>query len=345
VLIFGQGGTDRVTINGTPGSNTYTVNGLTVTLNSFTFTADHLAGWTLVGQGTSNLLNVTSILRGVPVSFFGGHGAVNTVAGPNTANTWTISAAGGGSLVTTPVSGRVTFKGVQDLIGGTGVNVFKFSPAGSVRSINGNGGSDWLDYSAFPSSSGVRVDLTQGEATGVNGGAANAVTGIWNVRGGAGNDTLIGNGGNILVCGGGNDTLISAYNGSSSNAAGRSLLIGGSGGDTLTAGTAGDILIGGTTTFDNNNAALASILAEWQLSDSYTLRYERLQGKAGVGTGANGKHNLIWGKTVLDDGTADTLNGGGSGAGMDWFFASYPGGTDTINNFDAPGDEHLNNRQ
>jgi len=182
-----------------------------------------------------------------------------------------------------------------------------------------------------------------GQATGVGNGAVNAISGIVNVRGGAGNDTLIGNGGNILVGGSGNDTLTDAYAGSSTTASARSLLIGGAGGDTLTAGNAGDILISGTTTFDINNAALQSILAEWQSADSYTLRFQRLQGVKSAGTGLNGKNDLIWGKTVKDDLTADTLTGGGSAAGLDWFFASYPGGTDTINNFDAPGDEYLNN--
>jgi len=51
----------------------------------------------------------------------------------------------------------------------------------------------------------------------------------------------------------------------------------------------------------------------------------------------------MWGKTVTDKDAASVLTGSAAGAGLDWFFANYPGGNDTINNFDAPGDEYLNN--
>jgi hypothetical protein len=98
-------------------------------------------------------------------------------------------------------------------------------------------------------------------------------------------------------------------------------------------------LIGGTMIFDDNDAALAAILAEWQSSDRYNTRFDRLEGlRSG---GLNGSFHLIWGTTVKDDGAPDVLNGG---AGFDWYFAQLSGGVvDTINGRNKPGHEHVNN--
>ncbi|HZU38877.1 MAG TPA: hypothetical protein VFA18_23320, partial [Gemmataceae bacterium] len=253
-----------------------------------------------------------------------GQGGVNALTAPNLSNAWTITAANKGTV------DKLGFTGFQNLVGGTGSDVFKFSAAGRVQSINGGGGSDWLDYASFSSSNPVTVNLATGVATDVNGGAAGSVSGILNVRGGAGNDTLTGGGGNILVGGGGNDTLTDTYGGS--DGAGRSLLIGGTGGDTLTAGAGGDILISGTTSYDAKDANLQAILAEWQSADDYTARFNALH---------SGANKLVWGTTVKDDSTADVLNGG---AGFDWYFAQIASGTfDTINGLNNPGHEHMDN--
>jgi hypothetical protein len=341
VQIFGQAGTDKVTLNGTAGNDAFTVNGLTATMDSFTFQGNSIEGWTFNGLGGNNTLAVGSVLKTAPVTFAGGSGGTNTLQGSNAVNNWSITKANGGTLTTTPTTGTVSFSQVQDLVGGTGVDVFKFSVAGTVQSVNGGGGGDWLDYSTFPSTVGVSVNLSgaavnginAGSASNVNGGSASVVSNVMNVRGGAGNDTLIGGGGNILVGGGGNDTLIDTYAGSAGS--GRSLLIGGTGGDTLTAGAGGDLLISGSTSYDTKNAALAAILAEWQSGDDYNTRFNKLH------TGITGGYKLVWASTVKDDTSADMLNG--SLAGLDWFFANYPSGTDTINNLNNPAHEHLNN--
>jgi hypothetical protein len=202
--------------------------------------------------------------------------------------------------------------------------------------LNGGGPGDWLDYSAFTTA--VLVDLTRGLATGVNGGAAGSITNIADVRGGSGNDTLIGNGGNILLGGGGTNVLTDAYSGTA--ASGRSLLIGGSGPSKVSAGAAGDILIGGTTNYDSNDTALAAILAEWQSADSYSTRFNRLEGKQSGGL--NGPNRLIWGTTVKANNHSDTLVG--STVGLDWFFAQLSGKTaDVIENLNVPGHEYVDN--
>jgi hypothetical protein len=261
-----------------------------------------------------------------PVTFTGGSG-VNTLVGANWPDTWTITGAGAGKV------GNVSFSKVANLVGGSATDVFKFNAGGSLSgTLNGGGGGDWLDYSAWPGTSSVTVNLVTGAASGVAGGVSN----IANVRGGQGNNTLTGGGSNILIGGGGTNRLTDIYSGSA--ASGRSLLIGGSGSSNLTAGAAGDILVAGATSYDANYAALQSILAEWQSADSYLLRFQRLEGL--VSGGLNGTDKLVWGGTVKDNDLAGSVLNGG--AGLDWFFANYPG-DDTINNLNNPGTEHLDN--
>jgi hypothetical protein len=143
---------------------------------------------------------------------------------------------------------------------------------------------------------------------------------------GNGNNTLNVSGsiaGNVVVGGGGSNKLIGGL--------GRDILIAGAGPSTLQAGNppsmppgqGGAILIGGTTDFDNNAAALASILAEWSRTDiDYSMRIAHLMGPTG---GLNGS-NFLNATTVHDNHMVDTLTGG---SGMDWFFA---GMTDVLKN-------------
>ena len=105
----------------------------------------------------------------------------------------------------------------------------------------------------------------------------------------------------VLLGGPGNDFLHAGN--------GRDLLIGGTGKDFLFGNGKGDILIGGETTHDDNPADLLAILAEWNSSDSYATRINKLRNGTGVAA--------LNSSTVIDDGVADGLFGG---AGQDWFF-------------------------
>jgi hypothetical protein len=271
-------------------------------------------------------------IQGAPpetVNLNGGAGT-NTLVGPNATNTWNLWAVNGGNV------GNVNFTGFQHLVGGTGVDTFKIQPWASVASIDGGGApagqGDWLDYSAFPGTRPITVNLATGSATNIGGGAAGAVKNIQNLLSGAGNDTLIGDSqGNILIGGGGNDAILGG--------SGRSLLIGGTGASKITGGSADDILIAGTTTYDSNHTALMLILKEWQRTDkTYAQRIADL----GSGGGYNGGYTLKWGTTVLDGGTAaDTLTGG---PGLDWFFANLgpTGVIDTITDLNNGGTEQVN---
>jgi hypothetical protein len=87
--------------------------------------------------------------------------------------------------------------------------------------------------------------------------------------GGDGNNVLVGGGGNnVLLGGAGNATLIGHGK--------RNLLIGGSGRDVLVGLGQGDILISGSTSFDQNQTALAAIMSEWTSGASYQQRIDDL---------------------------------------------------------------------
>ena len=75
-------------------------------------------------------------------------------------------------------------------------------------------------------------------------------------------------------------------------------------------------MIGGTTSYDNNAAALAALLAEWSRTDvDYLTRIAHLTGSSSGGLNGN---YLLNTNTVKADGSVNDLYGG---AGMDWYFA------------------------
>ena len=109
--------------------------------------------------------------------------AGDRLIGGNAANTWKITADNVGTL-----NGSFSFTGVENLTGGTGVDVFQLANGTGVSGrLDGGGGGDWLDYSAYTTA--VTVNLALGTATRAAGGVAN----IHNVFGGAAGNTLTGN--------------------------------------------------------------------------------------------------------------------------------------------------------
>jgi len=140
------------------------------------------------------------------------------------------------------------------------------------------------------------------------------IRGIWRTDdilvGGAGNDKLEGGDGNDIVTGdAGNDHLIGG--------AGLDMLIGGAGNDHLVGGADDDVLIGGTTLFDQNDAALQTLLSEWTSGRTFDERMNNLQHGTGTllqGTG----HMLAQGTTVFNSGH-DNLDGG---SGQNLIFTS-----------------------
>jgi hypothetical protein len=331
-LVFSPGKVITGSINGGGGTNTldYSAYITNVSVNLQARSATGIANGTGGGYG-----NITT--------FKGGSGS-NTLTGQNSTSTWSITGNNAGNIN----SSTFIFSAFQNLMGGTGRDSFAFSDGKSLSgTLNGGGGGDWLDYSAYMTS--VTVNLTTNAATGVDGGVSNGISNIQNVHGGNGGNNLTGNStpnntvGNILIGGSGTNTITGG------NA--RSILIADAGTSTITAGSdglpgGGDILIGGTTSFDTmttaNQAALASILAEWQSSNSYTLRFQHINGV--MSGGLNGTNLLHFGTTlsdtVKDNGKANVLNGTmGHTTAVDWFFGS---GQTAINNI-LHNQEYLNN--
>ena len=91
---------------------------------------------------------------------FDGAGGNDTLIGPNADATWTITGANAGQL-----GGPIAFgfANVENLTGGSGNDMFAFAPAGSVVGmIDGGGGTNGLDYSAFttPIQANLGIDIT-----------------------------------------------------------------------------------------------------------------------------------------------------------------------------------------
>lgn len=213
-----------------------------------------------------------------------------------------------------------TFGGFESLEGAAGNDSFAFaSPAGTLSgTIDGQGGNNTLDYSAFGGANPVTVNLVTGVATNVFSAAAGGVSDISTVIGGAGADALTGNATLVssLLGNGGNDTLTGGTN--------NDTLSGGDGADSLTAGDGDNSLIGGI----GNDTLIAGIgidtLDGGDGNDS-------LNGGAGNDSISGGNND----DTLIDGLGNDTLDGG---SGNDTYVLT-PGSADVLN--DASGTETL----
>jgi hypothetical protein len=154
-------------------------------------------------------------------------------------------------------------------------------------SIDGGGGSNGLDYSAYTGD--VVVDLPLGMATGFAGGISH----IQNVTGSIGNDILVGDANANILRGG----------------TGRNFIIAGAGADQLFGGGGDNLLIAGYTLYDRNLVALDAVMKEWTSGDSYATRVRKIG--AGVAGSDSNTYALVGGKgknrTVFDEGLVDVL--------------------------------------
>jgi hypothetical protein len=310
VFRFSVAGSLSGTVNGSGGANTLdysAIGGLGIMVNLQTLAAS------AINSGLSDGFTNINTLIGNPST-------ASELVGTNADTIWFINGANGGN------ANGFKFNGITNLVGGSGVDTFKFAGAGSIGNIDGGAApvneGNWLDYSALATA--ISVNLAKGAASNVSSGVAN----IQNVRGGNGGNTLVGDSqGNILVGGTGADAI--------TGGSGASILIGGKGADHVTGGSGGDILIGCSTAYDANNSVLMSFLAEWQSANSYAVRVAHLR----QGGGLNGPKKLIFGNTVTDDGSADVVAAAPASLALDWFFG---GSLDTFVNVESG--EHINNQ-
>jgi uncharacterized delta-60 repeat protein len=180
-----------------------------------------------------------------------------------------------------------------------GVFIYYDAENTNMITINGNSGADVIQ-----ASSDVLIPLH------INGGAGND-----QLLGGGGDDVVDGGVGNDSVGGGGGNDVLLGRDGADNvtGDAGNDILIGGTGADKLNGSTGDDILLAGTTAHDDDLEALEALIAEWGQTTPYAVRVANLK----AGTGANGPF-VLTPLTVFNDTSADVLTGN---AGSDWFFA------------------------
>jgi hypothetical protein len=121
-----------VTIAGGQGGNTFNF----VALPTQVKTIDLKTG------GGTNKINVQATTGNLVID---GQIGTNTLIGPdNVAETWSISGTNQGAV------GITSFSNVQNLVGGSGPNVFHFSDAQRITGTISGSGTNTLDYSAYP---------------------------------------------------------------------------------------------------------------------------------------------------------------------------------------------------
>jgi len=196
------------TLIGSNTSNTWTINGTdSGTVNDITFTNfQNLTG----GTGSDNFILSSGILTGTIT----GVGSDNTITGPDSDTTWTITTDAG-------TVASHTFTSIQNLQGGSGDDDFVFATGGSMSgTIDGGPGTNTLDYSAYVTDLNVSIALLNNIESIIGGQADNTLTGTnsnntWRITGqnaGVVNDFTF-TGFENLTGGTGNDTFIFSSNG------------------------------------------------------------------------------------------------------------------------------------
>jgi Ca2+-binding RTX toxin-like protein len=290
--------------------------------------------WTISGSGsgglvanqTSHVFNSVENITGGSLNDrftygqFGGMSGVldggsgsDTIIGGNRSNVWAIHADDAGNL-----NGTGSFTRIENLTGGAMGDRFVIRDNRRLSgSINGGLGDDWLDYNAYHvmqvlpngTTATLVIHVSANLNTGMVSGVLGSATGIEHVRGGLGNDTLIGNAANNILLGyNGNDSL--------TGDTGRDVLFGGTGADSLFGGAGDDLLLDGTTSHDGTDAALLAILNEWTSARTYSERVANL--RMGVSAGMVRLSTDV-NPTVFFDGHVDTMTGGDD---RDWFLAA-----------------------
>jgi Ca2+-binding RTX toxin-like protein len=277
--------------------------------------------WERSGQGTDLILLRRAVLSlsGISVENVMGDiaGQAFSITGNTLANILT-----GGSLADTLDGGwhhdtLAGGAGSDSLMGGSGHDLLDggndadtLSGGTGHDTLIGGVGLDWASYAELTSSQAVTVNLVTGSATGAAG--SDLLSGIENLLGGAGNDSLLGDGlANRLLGGNGNDTL--------DGGAGADIMWGGNGDDVFIVGD-GDVVQEG------RGEGIDLILLRRGAVNLNGRHVENVKGdtagQAFLITG-NSLANILTGGTL-----ADTLDGGAShdtligGAGNDTLFGN-----------------------
>ena len=158
--------------------------------------------------------------------------------------------------------------GADSINAGAGNDTVIAIADGVADVYQGNGGTDMIDYSSLVAGQNISINL----GAGVNSGASigsDIVISIENATAGGGNDSITGsNANNVLRGGGGDDNIV------------------GSGGNDQVFGDAGtDTLNGGINDFGQTPAAANDVL--WGGADTDTFRFDGQFGDNSIGTAGN----------------------------------------------------------
>ncbi len=143
-LAVNGGGATQLIIDdqGNLASKTYSITGVAFQrTGSSPITYGGLSALDINGSQGADRYNLSGTSTGLSTTITGGNG-INTLAGPDVADTWEITGPNAGTL------GQVSFSGIANLIGGTGADTFVFASTGSMSgTIDGGAGANALDYS------------------------------------------------------------------------------------------------------------------------------------------------------------------------------------------------------
>ena len=135
-----------------------------------TLTLANMESATLTGGGSANAFVLSGWTGSGSMT---GNGGTDTLTGPDTANTWNVTGAGGGNI-----NSSVNFSGFTNLAGGTAADNFVFSDGVVLAgTLSGGTGADTLNLSAYTTT--TNVTLTASAANGYSG-TAGAVAGGFN---------------------------------------------------------------------------------------------------------------------------------------------------------------------
>jgi uncharacterized repeat protein (TIGR01451 family) len=179
VRVWGGSSTNKVTIKGTAGTDTFAVTLGTITFNGLPFVGTSIAAWGVNGVSGSDTLDYSGYSKRVTVSLFQGNalltgtttlvntfnnittlvgnaGLVDVLTGTNATNTWDVTGTNSGTV------GSINFQGFPNLNGGTAADTFRFHDGGSLTGqVNGGTGANSLDYSLTSSAVTVNLQLLQ----------------------------------------------------------------------------------------------------------------------------------------------------------------------------------------
>jgi len=302
----GGSGADTISFSGgTPGRD-ITLTGLGTT--------DGFAG--NAAAGTFDNVNI----------LVGGNGS-DSLAGLASGD-WQINGAN-----TTYTSGNsLTFSAIERLIGGAGEDTFAFANGATLESgmgtLDGAGGLNTLDYSAYDDTTSVNADLGAGNAT-----ATNGISNIHVLVGGQGGDTLTGSDQGDIITGGPGDDILSGGGGDDTYH-----FANGSGTDTVNeiagGGTGVDTLNFSAVTVGLTFAIPTTVVTNTGIRVTYNTNTENLVGGQGDDTlsyaGGGVAHTVALSSAGSGDGFAGTASGlAGTFDNMDAFIGGS--GVDTLN--------------